>query len=59
MPRLDWFFLSKLHFIYSSMWMVRVIRGQEEIRVVTFSFRNKEWAAVLDRLEDNSQSEMK
>ena len=52
-------FLRNLHITYSSMCIVRAIKEQEEVRVMTSSFSDKEWAVVLDQPAEFSRSEIK
>ena len=52
MSRLDMIFLRNLHITYSSVCIVRAIKEQEEVRVMTSSFSDKGRAAVLDRPEE-------
>ena len=41
------------------MWIVQVIKEQEEVRVMTSNFSDKGWGAVLDRLVEISQREFR
>ena len=52
-------FLRNLDITYASVWIVGAIKEQEEARVMTFSFSDKRWAAVLDRPAEISRSEIK
>ena len=57
LPRLDKIFLGNLHITYSSVCIVRAIKEQEEVRVMTSSFSDKGRAAVLDQPAEISRSE--
>ena len=41
------------------MWIVQVIKEQEEVRVMTSNFSDKGWGAVLDRPVEISQREFR
>ena len=58
MPRLDKIFLRNLHITYSSECIVRAIKEQEEVRVITSSFSDKGRIAVLDLPGEISRSEI-
>ena len=48
-----------LHTSYSSVWIARAIKEQEEeMRVITSSFSDKGRATILDWLAEISQSEI-
>ena len=52
-------FLRNLDITYASACIVEAIKEQEEARVMTSSFSDKRWAAVLDRPTEISRSEIK
>ena len=58
LPRLGWIFLRNLDITYSSVWIVQAIKEQDEIRVITSSFSDKERAAVLGQSAEISESEI-
>ena len=51
-------FLRNLHITYSSVSIVRAIKEQEEVRVMTSSFSDKGRIAILDLPAEISRSEI-